>query len=1102
MGTNYVIVVSVLEGKNFPVRHDRYLVVEAKFDGEVMSTDPAPHVMRPHFSTELAWEVDKKGLQMHRLQRSPIKLNTCKNFPVRHDRYLVVEAKFDGEVMSTDPAPHVMRPHFSTELAWEVDKKGLQMHRLQRSPIKLQWYALDLDSPKKETIGYMILDIRLAQEKLQSPKWYPMLNSKYQKEKPEVLLCLYLERVAEDVSKRNSIAEDGGRKSSSARAPVVQRAKSQGGTPQNGARLKPVLLSHAGCYQIGPPEFCSQKFVFSVTLAFAANLNKLAPPAMLKSSKGFYFYYSLFDNDVMTEKFPSLSNPDFLAERASVRISSSPKVLAEYFEEHPSLEIILCCGDVSLGSGQIPLEPFSCVNRHNIDEEPLCIEGSVQISATEKTSRLGGDDLSPFVGVTVVLQVDKPEEQNEDAKDSTPVKEENEGKNPQPFQAHPKCNQNNKCFEKTNVKSSDVQENQRDPQKEYQLHKESNHSLVNGSGDPDVIPCNHSADSTPPGNGDITGRPASIPVQGDGSARHFSFNLDLRNFQATRLAHPIHLFIRYSYPFFGTTTSMVTHPDMEVHPKSQVSIPHGYCAFNFATTFALLKSTFWETPLLLEVLHRKKGSQEQPVGTARVNLFQVLDAPAQSTTVEKKQGMCRMCSCKVVVTSPEGYEIGEIYAAMTLIDFGPTSVLCDRHSNQPNIPCFPQAQNFTPHFEIPLLRQNGLTQDERLQAALELELWQERQREIFRAQLKDKEMQYLSVLTTEWKQRDMERELMLQRKLQECQKLEVKLNATLKDAEIKEKQLASQDAELSARLQEINRQQEQKQRDTKNRMDALKMEFNELLTLERLKVEDLQKQNSSLVRQIKELEREVQEQRESLKSKINKDPEDLNLRTEVNILSMEKAELQHKLELAIASKQKYKVQWGQTVRQVSGLQQKLHMMERVELARRDEEILALRRKLLAAEERSISRMDEEIRGMVQEKVESLKSVVSPENGKIPERRPPSVTSDVRMTPTGDVGPHLDSNATEAKPNANPGAKLSPYKPNGEMTPDDADCVAESPSKPIRDSSDMNGNTTSNVHVRQLLAKKDTLLRAGMYSEQDRLIRDLNVHIDKAKMATK
>ncbi|KFM72073.1 Centrosomal protein, partial [Stegodyphus mimosarum] len=215
--------------------------------------------------------------------------------------------------MSTDPVSHIIRPHFNTELAWEVDKKGLQMHRLQRSPIKLQWYAVDLELTKKETIGYMILDIRLAQEKLQSPKWFPLLNSKYQKEKPEVLLSLYLERVTEDIApplpdgnlsynyKRNSISDDrNGRKKPGLNAGTQKCIKPANGPLHTNSVLKPVLLSHAGCYQIGPPELCNEKFIFSVTLSFAANLNKLTPPAMLKSSKGFYFYYSLFDNDVTT----------------------------------------------------------------------------------------------------------------------------------------------------------------------------------------------------------------------------------------------------------------------------------------------------------------------------------------------------------------------------------------------------------------------------------------------------------------------------------------------------------------------------------------------------------------------------------------------------------------------------------------------------------------------------------------------------------------------------------------------------------------------------------------------------------------------------------
>lgn len=39
------------------------------------------------------------------------------------------------------------------------------------------------------------------------------------------------------------------------------------------------------------------------------------------------------------------------------------------------------------------------------------------------------------------------------------------------------------------------------------------------------------------------------------------------------------------------------------------------------------------------------------------------------------------------------YEIGEIYAALTLIDFGPTSALCDHHSNKSTISCYNEVSN-------------------------------------------------------------------------------------------------------------------------------------------------------------------------------------------------------------------------------------------------------------------------------------------------------------------------------------------------------------------------------------------------------------------------
>ncbi|XP_020392348.1 centrosomal protein of 120 kDa-like, partial [Rhincodon typus] len=116
-----------------------------------------------------------------------------RHFPKRHRHKIVVEARFDGELLATDPVEHKSQPEFVTELAWELDRRSLYQHRLQRTPIKLYCYAVDSLSLAKESVGYIILDLRSVQETKQTPKWYPLLSSKYTKNKPEIKIGIMLE---------------------------------------------------------------------------------------------------------------------------------------------------------------------------------------------------------------------------------------------------------------------------------------------------------------------------------------------------------------------------------------------------------------------------------------------------------------------------------------------------------------------------------------------------------------------------------------------------------------------------------------------------------------------------------------------------------------------------------------------------------------------------------------------------------------------------------------------------------------------------------------------------------------------------------------------
>jgi len=88
-----------------------------------------------------------------------------RRFPKRPRHHIIAEAKFDGELLATDPIDHVESPDFTQELAWELDKKGLQQHRLQRTSIKIQCYAVDTSTSTREAIGYVVLDIRSAHNK-------------------------------------------------------------------------------------------------------------------------------------------------------------------------------------------------------------------------------------------------------------------------------------------------------------------------------------------------------------------------------------------------------------------------------------------------------------------------------------------------------------------------------------------------------------------------------------------------------------------------------------------------------------------------------------------------------------------------------------------------------------------------------------------------------------------------------------------------------------------------------------------------------------------------------------------------------------------------
>jgi hypothetical protein len=72
---------------------------------------------------------------------------------------LTVDAQFDGENLATDPVELSSTPDINQELAWEVDRKTFQYHKLQRSVIKCRVYSTQ-SVKTNDSLGYFLLPIR------------------------------------------------------------------------------------------------------------------------------------------------------------------------------------------------------------------------------------------------------------------------------------------------------------------------------------------------------------------------------------------------------------------------------------------------------------------------------------------------------------------------------------------------------------------------------------------------------------------------------------------------------------------------------------------------------------------------------------------------------------------------------------------------------------------------------------------------------------------------------------------------------------------------------------------------------------------------------
>ncbi|XP_048383738.1 centrosomal protein of 120 kDa isoform X2 [Stegostoma tigrinum] len=1001
-----------------------------------------------------------------------------RHFPKRHRHKIVVEARFDGELLATDPVEHKSQPEFVTELAWELDRRSLYQHRLQRTPIKLYCYAVDSLSLAKESVGYIILDLRSVQETKQTPKWYPLLSSKYTKSKPEIKIGIVLEA---DVK------------------PQIEGFKAKEAPPKDGKFLETlpypildlnpktltaVLNEEESYYQIGPAEYCIDFFILSVTIAFATQLEQLIPSTIKlpEERPEFFFYYTLLGNDVTNDPFIDLMNPNFAPERASVRIRSRLDVLQLFLSSQPNLQIHLCCGDRSLGSTEVSLAGLLKKNQE-IDQHPAAVEGAFTLVPPNKAKQKDPPlplELSPTVGVSVTLRKEGTKSQQ-----SSPGKMEPELKppvmqrivspqtiktsiperkpetvdiasiSPERSDSPPSRDQatanevnnlqgeENKVLKVITDSGEGIDKQQLEQQSETVLNSKARSSHT-------VKPSQEPVSPMEPQYGpalvsklsDSSSAPKiSIPA----SAHHFCFALDIRSIRQLDVSFAVNCIVRYSYPFFGTAAPIMTNPPVEVKRNMEVVLPQSYCAFDFAALPHQLQDTFFRLPLLVELWHKDKMAKDLLLGVARLKLSNVLTAEKSRFLGSSGDQCWRQTYSEripVVATHGSSNKIAELYCSMTLEDYNfvkTQHVMVSDSSQNSNIgyqqqpdPSAKPVQASEPG------REPGPRETMEYKAALELEMWKEVQEDLFQDQLKHKELAHMQALAEEWKKRDREREALVKKKVLEYAALEERLQKTLADLEKRERQLANGEVELQRLRRELQDEHDRSLREMQETTRRCTEDSVRHVELEKLKFNQLEQDKFRLQQQLHEaeqkyklLEKEFHQYKEQQSSK----PE-IRLQSEINLLTLEKVEFERKLESATKSKLHYKQQWGRALKELARLKQREQENAMARLKKQQQELEHMRLRYLAAEEKEVVKTERQELAEIRNELNRLKLQ---ENKEASDQRAPAVGRE--------AGDHAQQ-------------------------PDEA----------------------LDNYLTRLIEERDTLLRTGVYSHDDRIISELDKQI--------
>eukprot|EP00127_Corallochytrium_limacisporum_P003794 Clim_evm8s153 gene=Clim_evmTU8s153 len=642
------------------------------------------------------------------------------NFPTLHGKCLIAEATFNGERLWTDPIRSFdSTPQFSTELAWEISHKVLQDHRRQRTPLKLRIYALpeelmdalegegdqetDPAQYRKEELGFVMIDIRSAQFGMESEDYQTVNSQQFSRLHPKLNIRVAVESAnlaASETSQPPPEAEQ--------QVPVISGADEQefnGVFRANTSQMSPtrqkqivaspqrvsspfrsgiptVVDDGAGHFLIGNGQ---DDFVLTVTVHKVSDIDLVVKDGERTFGPEFYISYELFGAEITCGHFQDLLKPqEMAAERATVRIKSSEEELYTYIRQSmPALTITLMNGPTRrLGHVAVDLTRLTDRgvpnSRRNI-EDTLTI---VPIDGEESIAyRSGSAKPEMVVSASLTTGTDTPPFHDLGASGASASHQQpTAGSPPRITTVDPDDAEVAAAI--GNLQGSLVEAAYLSPVRAIPRPRSSTPSsgfrhkrLTENAGD-DTVKIHQSPKSMEQVIfHDIVPPPRPFSAEGfpyyDRSEHHFRYGIECREVKDVTLPN-CNVYVRYTYPFFGSAAPVITYPPVEVRVGSQHILPNSFCAHTFSTDPHHMSSHFRDVPLSLQLWNRDRIHRDQLMGVAQVNLGEVLSS--MRTRVQGSLAWMQTHDSYVAVCTFDAagtiHKVGEIRVILSLEDFG------------------------------------------------------------------------------------------------------------------------------------------------------------------------------------------------------------------------------------------------------------------------------------------------------------------------------------------------------------------------------------------------------------------------------------------------